>query len=453
MYNCVYIIDNIDIRERGNCMLQMMSISVKSLSTIGSTPKSSNHDSEMEFPQDFRCPISMELMKEPVIISTGVTYERKNIEKWFFSYNKKTCPATMQNIVNFCVTPNYTLKRLILVWQNSHSPSSSSSSSPSESFKRDEIASLLNTLASSPFKVKSLKKLKEIIKIGDERKLDFKILGGLDVLFKLVVQILLDCSDFAVFQACEEALGVLQHFVVSGNDDGKVIELLSQPECMKSMVIILQRGSKEARVYVISILKKLANSSFNWKVIVDDQGIGMFKSMLELASDEISTKVSSSAFDLFIKILDSSKKSRSKAIEAGAMCTLIELLPDANKSKCEKILQIIKLLCECVDGRVAFTEHRLATGAVSTKMFDVSDMASKICVKIFSLICSFHPTEKVLEEMMVYGVVKKLVVLLHTSGQSSTKNKVVDMFKKHGNLWSRYPCFPDELKGYLCLHH
>ncbi|XP_071718439.1 E3 ubiquitin-protein ligase PUB23-like [Rutidosis leptorrhynchoides] len=421
----------------------------------------SNLDSELEFPQDFRCPISMELMKEPVIISTGVTYERKNIEKWFFRYKKKICPATMQNIENFGVTPNHTLKRLILVWESGHSPSSSSSSSPSSSnkssplpsYKRDEMVSLLKTLGSSPFKVNSLKKLKEIIEIGDEMKLDFIILGGLEVLFQIIVQILVDCSDFMVFRACEEALGVLQHLPISEEDDGaKVIELFSKPECMKSMGIILQRGSKEARVYTISILKKLANSNFNWDFIINDQGIGMFKSMLELASDEISSNASSSALQVLIKILDSSKKSRSRAIEAGAMCTLIELLPDSNRSKSEKILQMIKLLCECADGRVAFIEHRLGIGAVSKKLFNVSEISSKICVKIFSLICSFHPTDKVLDEMMNYGAVKKLVVLLHMSGSSSMKGKVLDMFKKHGGSWSRYPCFPNDLKEYLGLN-
>ncbi|KAL8235620.1 hypothetical protein R6Q59_016701 [Mikania micrantha] len=420
----------------------------------------SNLDLEMEFPQDFRCPISMELMKEPVIIPTGVTYERKNIEKWFFRYKKTTCPATMQNVQNFNVTPNHTLKRLILVWQNNHSPSSSSPSpspshspSPSPSYKRDEMVSLLQTLGSSPFKVNSLKKIREIIESGDEMKLDFIILGGLDELFQLIVQILVDCLDFMVFRACEEAFGVLQHLPISEEHDGKVIELLSKPECMKSMSIILQRGSMDARIYAITILKKLAKADFNWTVMVNlEQGIGMFKSMLELASDELSIKASSSSLQVLIKILDSSKKSRSRVIEAGAMCTLIELLPDSNRSKCEKILQIIKLLCECADGRMAFIDHRLGIGAVSKKLFNVSEMASKICVKIFSLVCGFHPTEKVLEEMIVYGAVKKLVVLLHMNGPSSTKNKVLDMFKKHGNLWSRYPCFPSELKEYLCLH-
>ncbi|KAK1406791.1 hypothetical protein QVD17_38399 [Tagetes erecta] len=414
----------------------------------------SNYDSQMEFPHDFRCPISMEIMKDPVIISTGVTYERKNIEKWFFSYKKKTCPATMQRLENLDVTPNNTLKRLILAWENGLSPSSSCSpsSSPLSSFKHDEMVSILKTLNSTPFKVSSLKKLKEIVENGDEMKLDFMLLGGLEVVVQLIIQILADSADFMVFRACEEALGVLQHLPILQESNGKVVDILSKPEFMKAMVIVLQRGSKEARVYAMLTLRKLAKLDFNWNVVLNDQGVGMFKSMLELASDEISTKVSSSTLQVLIKILDSSKESRSKAIEAGAMCTLIELLPDSNRSKCEKILLIIKLLCECTNGKMAFIEHGLGIGAVSSKLFNVSEIASKICIQIFLLICCFHdPSNKVLEDMLIYGVVKKLVILMHMSGPSSTKNKMVDMFKTHCKSWSRYPCFPSELKEYLGL--
>ncbi|KAI3788439.1 hypothetical protein L2E82_01207 [Cichorium intybus] len=116
---------------------------------------------------------------------------------------------------------------------------------------------------------------------------------------------------------------------------------------------------------------------------------------------EISTKASSSTLQVLIKILDSSKKSRSKAIEAGAMCTLIELLADSNRSKCEKILHIIKLLCESPEGRVAFIEHRLGVGAIAKKLFE----ASTICFKILLLICSFPRFTHTIE----YRNAKKLI--------------------------------------------
>ncbi|XP_059651010.1 E3 ubiquitin-protein ligase PUB23-like [Cornus florida] len=401
----------------------------------------------MDFPQHFRCPISKELMKDPVTISTGVTYERKSIEKWFFTYNKKNCPATMQTIDNLeLITPNHTLKRLILSWQ-----SGGSQSFPST--KHDEIVSLLDTIDSTPFKVSSLKKLRSIIELNDDIvKADFKQSKGVEKLVLIVVQVLVESSDFNSFRACEEALGVLHQLsILWEEEEGNIIQLLSKQECVKSMAIMLQRGSASVRFHTILILQKMGKAGYDWDFVAHDQGIDLFKSLLELVSDEMCTKASSCALEVLIEILSSSKKNRVKAIEAGAICVLVELLPDSNQSKCEKIMLLIKLLCECADGRLAFIEHGLGIAAISKKMLRVSNVVTKIGLKILWLICSFCPTERVLEEMLVFGSVKKLVAVLHMDGRSSTKEKVVKIFRLHGNSWRRYPCFPPELMDYLGL--
>lgn len=410
-------------------------------------------------PHHFRCPISMELMKDPVTISTGVTYERKNIEKWFFTYKKKTCPATMQSISDSHITPNHTLKRLILSWQNSlidpsQLPSTSSSTPPCpcSSSKHDEILSLLNTIQSSPFKVTSLKKLRSIIEIGDETKTDFIRCNGIQVLVRIVNQILVvESSDFITFRACEEALGVLHQLPISEEEEeNKAYELLSEPQSMRCMAIMLQRASSETRVYTVKILRKMAkNTDYDWSVVIQDQGVDFFKSLLELVSDEICTKATSCALQVLIDILGKSKKSRLRAIEAGAVCVLVEVLADSNRSRCEKILQLIKLLCECAEGRLALVEHGLGIAVISKKVLQVSSATTKIVVKILWLLCNFHPTERVLDEMLVYGAVKKLLVLLHIDGRCSTKAKVMNIFKWHGTYWSRYPCFPCEFKDFL----
>lgn len=194
----------------------------------------------------------------------------------------------------------------------------------------------------------------------------------------------------------------------------------------------------------------MAKADYQWNYIAQDQGIDFFKSLLETVSDQICTKASSSALQLLIQILDSSKKSRLKSIEAGALCTLIELLPDSTRSRCEKIMQLIKLLCECADGRLAFIEHELGIAAVSKKTMNVSHVATKIGVKILWLVSSYHPTERVLEEMLVCGAVRRLVALLHVGG-GATRDRVVKILKLHGGAWRRYPCFPSELKNYLGL--
>ncbi|KAL0457232.1 UNVERIFIED_CONTAM: U-box domain-containing protein 14 [Sesamum latifolium] len=60
-------------------------------------------------PDDFRCPISLELMKDPVIVSTG--------QKWLDA-GHKTCPKTQQTLLHTALTPNYVLKSLIALCES-----------------------------------------------------------------------------------------------------------------------------------------------------------------------------------------------------------------------------------------------------------------------------------------------------------------------------------------------
>ncbi|KAI3784094.1 hypothetical protein L1987_43186 [Smallanthus sonchifolius] len=70
-------------------------------------------------PDDFRCPISLELMKDHVIVSTGQTYERSCIQKWLDA-GHKTCPKTQLTLLHTALTPNYVLKSLIALWCDSN---------------------------------------------------------------------------------------------------------------------------------------------------------------------------------------------------------------------------------------------------------------------------------------------------------------------------------------------
>ncbi|CAN6239933.1 unnamed protein product [Urochloa humidicola] len=66
-------------------------------------------------PEELRCPISLQLMYDPVVIASGQTYERACIEKWFNSGNT-TCPKTRKQLPQLSVTPNYCIKGLIASW-------------------------------------------------------------------------------------------------------------------------------------------------------------------------------------------------------------------------------------------------------------------------------------------------------------------------------------------------
>ena len=66
-------------------------------------------------PEELRCPISLQLMYDPVIIASGQTYERACIEKWFTD-GHSSCPKTQQQLAHLSLTPNYCVKGLIASW-------------------------------------------------------------------------------------------------------------------------------------------------------------------------------------------------------------------------------------------------------------------------------------------------------------------------------------------------
>lgn len=71
---------------------------------------------QMPFPpEELRCPISLQLMYDPVIIASGQTYERICIEKWFGD-GHNTCPKTQQQLLHLSLTPNYCVKGLVATW-------------------------------------------------------------------------------------------------------------------------------------------------------------------------------------------------------------------------------------------------------------------------------------------------------------------------------------------------
>eukprot|EP00243_Klebsormidium_subtile_P004648 TRINITY_DN18798_c0_g1_i1.p1 TRINITY_DN18798_c0_g1~~TRINITY_DN18798_c0_g1_i1.p1 ORF type:complete len:687 (-),score=174.93 TRINITY_DN18798_c0_g1_i1:373-2433(-) len=71
---------------------------------------------EVEVPESHRCPISGDVMVDPVIIvETYHTYERCQIEKWFGD-GHSTCPVTNQQLESTQVIPNLTLRNEIQVW-------------------------------------------------------------------------------------------------------------------------------------------------------------------------------------------------------------------------------------------------------------------------------------------------------------------------------------------------
>ncbi|CAJ1948424.1 unnamed protein product [Sphenostylis stenocarpa] len=74
-----------------------------------------NQSSEFAVPSDYRCPISLELMRDPVVVATGQTYDRGSIKLWMDS-GHNTCPKTGQTLSHTDLIPNRALRNMIATW-------------------------------------------------------------------------------------------------------------------------------------------------------------------------------------------------------------------------------------------------------------------------------------------------------------------------------------------------
>ncbi|KAL2472179.1 U-box domain-containing protein 4 [Abeliophyllum distichum] len=81
--------------------------------------KQSKTCNPVAIPADFCCPLSLELMTDPVIVASGQTYERAFIRNWI-DLGLTVCPKTRQTLAHTNLIPNYTVKALIANWCESN---------------------------------------------------------------------------------------------------------------------------------------------------------------------------------------------------------------------------------------------------------------------------------------------------------------------------------------------
>jgi hypothetical protein len=96
-------------REPGNsCVVDVGELSSSGRGGCSSSP-----------PDEFRCPISLDLMSDPVIVASGHTYDRASITRWIDAGNQ-TCFKSGQKLSHLSLIPNYALRSLISQWCEDH---------------------------------------------------------------------------------------------------------------------------------------------------------------------------------------------------------------------------------------------------------------------------------------------------------------------------------------------
>ena len=87
-------------------------------SGTGSTGALGTAGGKIAPPSEYLCPITHQLMRQPVITADGHSYERKAISRWFNQSDRS--PKTNAQLPSTDVVPNYTLKAIIDEWREAN---------------------------------------------------------------------------------------------------------------------------------------------------------------------------------------------------------------------------------------------------------------------------------------------------------------------------------------------
>ncbi|MFQ6631899.1 hypothetical protein Gotur_008427 [Gossypium turneri] len=397
-------------------------------------------DIDVEVPKYFICPISLQIMRDPVTAITGITYDRESIEQWLLKGKSTNCPVTQQPLPTVSdLTPNHTLRRLIQAWCNENaSLGVDRIPTPKPSIDKFHFLKLIKQLQHPDSKLKALKEL-DLLAAKNERNRKYMVEAGVP---KAMLSFIVNCFKEDCVSGLEEALSVL-FLIRIPSAEAKLLPKQND-QIIKSLIWVL-------------------GCEFNTQVMVKSHAVSALKSIIETASSVVLERLEPKFFEMIVGVLKQCTtritqqginsalhvlldacpwgRNRLMMVESGAVSALIELeLGSPEKRTTELILGILFHLCSCADGRAEFLRHKGGIAVVTKRIMRVSPAADDRAVLILSLISKFSATSWVVHEMLEVGTVTKLCMLLQLDCATYLKEKTMEILRSHSDDWLKFPC-------------
>ncbi|KAG2305822.1 hypothetical protein Bca4012_085398 [Brassica carinata] len=440
-----------------------------------------HEEEEIEIPNYFICPISLEIMKDPVTTVSGITYDRQSIVQWLEKV--PSCPVTKQPLpVDSDLTPNHMLRRLIQHWCVENATRGvvripTPRAPPGKLNIIEEIKNLKKFGQEALRREDTLKKL-EVLAMEGERNRRLMCEGGVH---KSLISFVVKCTHEEEEEEGEgqsrtkgkldESLSLL-YLIGVPLDEARTI-LIENDRILESLSLVLNQQDFLNKAYTIVLLRNLTENTSSH--IVERLSAEIFKGIIGFLKDVVSSfnrvdpsvtatvepsnsKVRNKApskldHSVVIKqavtaalmiLLETSSWSRNRTIlvDLGAVSELIELeiSSTGEKRTTELVLGILSRLCCCADGRAQFLAHRCGIAIVTKRLLRVSAAADDRALSILSTVSKYSPESEVVEEMVSVRTVEKLCLVLRTDCSLSLKEKAKEILRDHFDEWKKFPC-------------
>ncbi|KAJ8763530.1 hypothetical protein K2173_002413 [Erythroxylum novogranatense] len=394
-------------------------------------------DLSVQIPYHFRCPISLELMRDPVTVCTGQTYDRSSIESWVATGNT-TCPVTRAPLTDFTLIPNHTLRRLIQEWCVANRSSGVERiPTPKQPAEPGLVRSLLSQASSATnlnsSRLSALRRLRGLARDSDKNRTVIASQNAREILIDLVF----NNSGSSSSELNHEALGLLVMFPLT---EPECVSISSELDRIDYLANLLYHSSIEVRVNSAALVEIVVAGTRSSDLRAQISGVDeIFEGVIDMLRNPISYP---RALKIGIKALFALclvKQTRHKAITAGAAGALIDRLTDFDKCDAERALATVELLCRIPAGCAAFAAHALTVPLLVKAILKISDRATEYAAGALLALCTASVESR--GEAMVAGVWTQLLLLVQSDCTDRAKRKAQMLLKLLRDSW------PDELVG------
>ncbi|CAL0332156.1 unnamed protein product [Lupinus luteus] len=409
---------------------------------------------EVEVPQFFVCPISLQIMKDPVATITGITYERESIEHWLQKAKDCMCPVTKQSLPRNSefLTPNHTLRRLIQSWYSSNESNVNDKiSSPTFPLEKIHVKKLVVDLEVPCYFEKAMKKMHGLA-IESERNRQCMVEAGV---VNAMVHVIAKSFKQGRTRCLEEALIILRLLWNSAAMVNNMKHLVGENfDFINSLIWILQLHKVDNNIKMVNEVMPILKSTIEVanSTIVGNLKLDFFIEIVSVIENNraLSLQAIKSALHVLIETCPLGRN-RVKIVEAGAVMEIVELALDQEQEKNITELMFILLahLCSCADGREQFIHHAASIAMLSKRILRVSSTTDDQALRIFTLISKFSASNEVVKEMLRVGAVAKLCMVMQADCASYLKEQARGILRLHSKAWNNSPC----IQMYLLTRH
>uniref|UniRef100_A0A0E0B7C8 U-box domain-containing protein n=1 Tax=Oryza glumipatula TaxID=40148 RepID=A0A0E0B7C8_9ORYZ len=417
---------------------------------------------ELPVPPEFRCPISLELMRDPVVGPTGITYDRAGIEAWLLAAGAgktvaatTTCPVTKGDLRADDLVPNHALRRVIQAWCVANRcrgveriPTPRVPVTPAQA---GEVLGEVEAAARAGDAARCGAAVREVGRLARESDRDRRCLASAGAARALAAAV----ASFAAASDSASASSVLLDDVLAALvlvmplDEEAIVAIGSSAASVALLANVAKHGDLQRRLQAVVVIREIValssccsrNGGAATAIDLSDNLDGIIEVLVNTIRDPISPQATKASLVAAYHLALADDRAAARLAEAGLVPSLVELLIDGDRSTAEKALAALDATLASEAGRARARADALAVPVLVKKMFRVSDTATELVVSALHRICKkWHDGDddevgspaarrSAVVEAVQVGAFQKVMMLLQVGCRDATKEKATELLK------------------------